>query len=86
MNLAAKQVIIMAVALALPIDVVALALLVAIFQLAFYAQRAPPRLHPAPEARHSPRASPMRSVSFPSCQPGQRLKIVTRPGRWKQWR
>jgi hypothetical protein len=58
MGLAAKHVIIMVVASF--VIMAALALLLAIFQLAFHAQRgAAPASPVPPEARHSPRASPM---------------------------
>jgi peptidoglycan LD-endopeptidase LytH len=58
MNLAAKHVIIMVVA---PFVIIAaLALLLAIFLLAFYEQRSAALASPdSPEARHSPQASPM---------------------------
>ena len=58
MSLAAKHVIIMVMATL--VIMAALALLLAIFQLAFYAQRGgAPASSVLPEARHSPRASPM---------------------------
>ncbi len=58
MNLAAKHVIIMVVATF--VIMAALALLLAIFLLAFYAQRSAAPASPVPpEARNSPRASPM---------------------------
>ena len=58
MDLAAKHIIIMVVA---PFVIIAvLALLLAIFLLAFYAQRnAAPASPDSSEARHSPQASPM---------------------------
>jgi peptidoglycan LD-endopeptidase LytH len=69
MRLAAKHVIIMVVA---PFVIMAaLALLLAIFLLAFYAHRsAAPASPDSPEARHSPRASPMIGQS-PSPLVGQ---------------
>ena len=69
MRLAAKHVIIMVVA---PFVIMAaLALLLAIFLLAFYAQRSAAPASPVPpEARHSPQASPMIGQS-PSPLVGQ---------------
>jgi hypothetical protein len=66
MSLAAKHVIIMVVVTF--VIMAALALLLAIFLLAFYAQRGVAPASPAPtEARHSSRASPMIGQSPYKC-------------------